>query len=124
MKWKNSGAVYEILSTRSRIPPWPGSSCPVSFSPKSRFTAEMVRSPAKPARLISIPASPASGQLNGVSHGAIRHRQSRGHANAAEEAFQGFPRADGGGDFPGPKPLADDVLRHIVELGQQDKIQR
>src|SRR6185436_1828898 len=47
------GSVAVALSTRSRMPPCPGSSVPLSFAPAWRFTADSKRSPT----MLAIPSS-------------------------------------------------------------------
>ena len=69
MKWKNTGAVKIRESSRSRMPPWPGSSVPLSFTPISRFIADITTSQQKPLRPIIKPASSDNGKFNGVMTG-------------------------------------------------------
>ena len=52
------------------MPPWPGSRLPLSLTPMSRFSAEMVTSPMKPPTPMISPAAMAMGHSMGVSTGA------------------------------------------------------
>ena len=45
-------------SRRSRIPPWPGISWPQSFTPKSRFIADITRPPRNPIMATTKPIYP------------------------------------------------------------------
>src|SRR3990172_2222127 len=71
MKGKTPGAVNNKLSTRSSTPPCPGNNLPVSFIPRSRFTAEIVISPRNPATPIRIPAIRLSHVVSDVNQGPI-----------------------------------------------------
>src|SRR5438477_564184 len=54
------------------MPPCPGSMLPLSLMPRSRFRADIVTSPANPARPRKPPTRSAGPTAIGVSHGAIK----------------------------------------------------
>jgi len=95
------------------MPPWPGSSVPLSFTPAPRLIADSARSPTCPAMLLQR-------QPRGYRQGCAFDRQRQiDHAegdagdNRCDRAFPAFPRAHGRRQFV-PSEVLPDIVRTRV----------
>ena len=82
--------VMSRASTRSRIPPWPGTMPPESLTPVERLRSDSPRSPACP----STPATSASGTAwaSGSDRAGTRATPSSAHDDAAQRGRRSRPR--------------------------------
>ena len=88
-----NGAAAEMLSMRSKIPPWPGSSAPLSLSPAARLNMLSVKSPTIEKMTDRAAETYRARHRHAKAHGSGRgDRGDREHS--ADGALPGLARTD------------------------------